>query len=148
MARFKAWTYEFKSQSEINCFRIFQGQGSPQANSSCFQKSWLSVPECQTEIQRQSYGGERKRKESPYSFVRQGETWASVSRTAPWTSLGAQTVKNLPGVQETWVRSQGREEPLEKGMAAHSRLLAWRMPWTEEPGGLQTMGSQESDRTE
>ena len=57
-------------------------------------------------------------------------------------------MKNLPGVQETWVRSQGREEPLEKGMAAHSRLLAWRMPWTEEPGGLQTMGSQESDRTE
>ena len=60
----------------------------------------------------------------------------------------AQTAKNLPAVQETWVRSLGREDPLEKGMAAHSSILAWRIQWTEEPGGLQPMGSQESDRTE
>ena len=51
-------------------------------------------------------------------------------------------VKNLPAVQETWVRSLGQEDPLEKGMAAHSSILAWRIPWTEEPGRLQSIGSQ------
>ena len=50
-----------------------------------------------------------------------------------------QTVKNLPAVWETWVRSLGREDPLEKEMATHSGILAWRVPWTEEPGGLQPM---------
>ena len=50
-------------------------------------------------------------------------------------------VKNLPAVQETWVRSLGREDPLEEGMATHSSILAWRIPWTEEPG-------EESDMTE
>ena len=54
----------------------------------------------------------------------------------------AQTVKNLPAVQETQVRSLGREDPLEEGMATHSSILAWRIPWTEEPGGLQSTGSQ------
>ena len=47
-----------------------------------------------------------------------------------------QTVKNLSAVQETWVRSLGREDPLEEGMATHSNILAWRIPWTEEPGRL------------
>ena len=56
-------------------------------------------------------------------------------------------VKNLPAIQETWVRSLGREDPLEKEMATHSSILAWRIPWTEEFGGLQSMGSQESDTT-
>ena len=50
-------------------------------------------------------------------------------------------VKNLPAVQETWVQSLGREDPLEEGMATHSSVLAWRISWTEEPGGLQSMGS-------
>ena len=54
----------------------------------------------------------------------------------------AQTVKNPPTFQENWVRFLGREDPLEKGMATHSRILAWRIPWTEEPGRLQAMGSQ------
>ena len=54
----------------------------------------------------------------------------------------AQTVKNLPAVQETWVRFLGREDPLEKAVATHSSILAWRIPWTEEPDGLQSMGSQ------
>ena len=54
----------------------------------------------------------------------------------------AQMVKNLPAVQETWVRSLGWEDALEKGMATHSSILAERIPWTEEPGGLQSMGSQ------
>ena len=52
----------------------------------------------------------------------------------------AQTVKNLPAMQETWVRSLGQEDPLEEGMATHSSILAWRIPWTEEPGRLQSMG--------
>ena len=51
-------------------------------------------------------------------------------------------VKNLPAMQETQVRSLGWEDPLEKGMATHSSILAWRIPWTEEPGGLQSMGSK------
>ena len=51
-------------------------------------------------------------------------------------------VKNLPAVQETRVRSLGQEDPLEKEMATHSSILAWKVPWTEEPGGLQSMGSQ------
>ena len=54
----------------------------------------------------------------------------------------AQMVKNLPATQESWVRSLGQEDPLEKGMAIHSITLAWRIPWTEEPGGLQSVGSQ------
>ena len=54
----------------------------------------------------------------------------------------AQMVKNLPAVQETWVRSLSQEDPLEKGMATHSSILAWRIPWTEEPGGLQSTGLQ------
>ena len=54
----------------------------------------------------------------------------------------AQMVKNVPEIQEAEVQSLGPEDPLEKGMAAHSSLLAWRIPWTKEPGGLQSMLSQ------
>ena len=54
----------------------------------------------------------------------------------------AQTVNNLPAMQETGVQSLGWEDPLEKRMATHSRILAYRIPWTEEPGGLQSVGSQ------
>ena len=57
-------------------------------------------------------------------------------------SLVAQMVKNLPAVQESQVRSLGQEDPLEKGMATHSSIFAWRIPCTEEPGGLQSIGSQ------
>ena len=57
-------------------------------------------------------------------------------------------VKNLPAMQETWVRFLGEENPLEKDMATHSSILAWRIPWMEEPGGLQSMGHKESDMTE
>ena len=58
------------------------------------------------------------------------------------TSLGAQMVKNLPSMQETRLRSLGLEDTLEKEMAIHSSILAWRIPWTEEPGRLQSVGSQ------
>ena len=60
----------------------------------------------------------------------------------------AQTVKNLHAMQETWVRFLDWEDPLEKEMAACSNILAWKIPWTEEPGGLQSMGHKESDMTE
>ena len=60
----------------------------------------------------------------------------------PWASLVAQMVKNLPVMQETWIRYLAQEDPLEKGMATHSSILSWRIPWTEEPGGLQSMGLQ------
>ena len=74
-----------------------------------------------------------------------------------WTSLEAQTAKNLPAIQETQVWSLGREDPLEKGMAIQSTILAWRIPWTEEPGeshgqrsleGYSSWGHKESDMTE
>ena len=54
----------------------------------------------------------------------------------------AQILKNLPAMQETWVQSLDQEDPLEKGMATYSSVLAWRIPWTEEPGELQSMRSQ------
>jgi len=57
-------------------------------------------------------------------------------------SLVAQMAENPPAVQETWVRAMDWEDPLEKGMATHSSILAWDIPWTEEPGRLQSMGSQ------
>ena len=57
-------------------------------------------------------------------------------------SLVVQTVKNPPTMWKTWVQSLGWEDPLEEGMATHSNILSWRIPWTEEPGGLQSMGSQ------
>ena len=62
---------------------------------------------------------------------------------SPWGRKEvAQRLKYLPATQETWVRSLGREDPLEKEMATHSSILAWRFPWMEEPGGLQSTGSQ------
>ena len=54
----------------------------------------------------------------------------------------AERVNNLPALRETWVRFLGREDPLEEGVATHCGILAWRIPWTEEPGGLQSVGSQ------
>ena len=54
----------------------------------------------------------------------------------------AQRLKRLPAMRETWVQSLGLEDPLEKEMATHSKILAWEIPWTEEPGGLPSMGAQ------
>ena len=59
-----------------------------------------------------------------------------------WASCVAQLVKNLPAMQETWAQSLGWEDPLEEGIAIHSSILAWRIPWTEEPVRLQSMGLQ------
>ena len=68
----------------------------------------------------------------------------SLGSRSCWASLVAQTVKNLPAVRETWVRSVGWEDPLEEEMAAHSSILAWEILWTEEPGRLQSMGLQKN----
>ena len=62
-----------------------------------------------------------------------------------WASLVAQMIKNLPAIQETWVRSLGWEDPLEDEMATHSSILAWRIPWTEEPGRLAKSRTRLSD---
>ena len=65
-----------------------------------------------------------------------------VNYTLKWASLMAQMVKNLPEIQETWAQSLGREDPPEEEMATNTSILAWTVPWTEKPGGLQSMGSQ------
>ena len=64
-----------------------------------------------------------------------------------WASLTTQLIKNLPAVQETQIQFLGQKDPLEEEMATHSSILAWRIPWAEEPGRLQSMGLQESDTT-
>ena len=74
-----------------------------------------------------------KRPDTPYLRVTYIMEW--VSRSYFFVHL-AQTVKNLPANQETWFQPLGQEDPLEKGMATHSNILAWRIPWTEEPGGV------------
>ena len=61
---------------------------------------------------------------------------------------GGSAVKNPPAVQDTWVQSLGQEDPLEKGMATHSSIRAWKIPWTEEPGGYSSWGCKELDKTE
>ena len=68
-------------------------------------------------------------------------------KTCTRASLVAKLVKNLPAKQETQVQSLGQEDSLEKEMVTHSSILAWSIPWTEEPGRLQSMGLQESDMT-
>ena len=65
-----------------------------------------------------------------------------------WASLVTQMVKNLPVMLKTWVQSLGWENPLEKAVATHSSILAWRIPWTEEPGGYSPQGCKELDTTE
>ena len=76
-------------------------------------------------------------------FLSFGSTW-SIS----WTSLVAQTIKCLPTMRETRVQSLGWEDPVEKEMATHSSILAWRIPWTEQPGSYSLGGHKESDMTE
>ena len=70
----------------------------------------------------------------------------SVCCTKFWASLVVQMVKNPPAMQEIWIQSLGWEYPLEEGMATHPSSLAWRIPWTEEPGGLQSMGCKSQTR--
>ena len=73
--------------------------------------------------------------------INKSDVWLRADRST-WASLVAQLVKNLPAVQETKVQSLGQDDSLEKEMASHSSSFAWKIPWTEKPGGLQPMGSQ------
>ena len=84
--------------------------------------------------------GGRLQRERIYVYIQ-----LHVHRIRAWASLVAQMVKNLPADQETRVWSLGQGDPLEKAMATHSSVLAWRIPWIEEPGGLQSMGSQRAE---
>ena len=81
-------------------------------------------------------------------MVADGRVSFHMNSSQKGVSLIAQWVKNLPAVQGTRVRFLGWEDPLEKEMATHSSILAWRIPWTEEPGRLQSMGCKELDTTE
>ena len=84
--------------------------------------------------------------ETEWCTGEEGEgTLGREKKTENRASLLAQWVKSLPAMQETWVQFLGQEDTLGKGMTTHSSILAWRIPWTEEPGSLQSMGSQESD---
>ena len=83
---------------------------------------------------------EKKSRDQGNASVRQG--MLRIASNYQNASLVAQTVKRLLTLRETWVQSLGREDPLEKGMATHSSIHAWKIPWTKEPGGLQSMGSQ------
>ena len=95
-------------------FLRVQMGGSAGKESACNAGDWGSIPESRR------FPGEGKG--YPLQFS--------------WASLVAQTVKNLPAMRETWVPSLGLEDPLEEGMATHSSILAWRIPRTEDPGGL------------
>ena len=79
---------------------------------------------------------------SDFSSAASSPLSALIEWKVVWASLVAQRVKHLPAMWETWVQSQGGEDPLEKEMATHSSTLAWKVPWTEEADRLQSMGSQ------
>ena len=85
-------------------------------------------------------------------MINSSDSWEEIDAEACfanlYTSRVARTGKNPPAMGETWIRSLCQEDPLEKEMATHLSILAWRSPWAEEPGGLQSLGLQESDVTE
>ena len=88
----------------------------------------------------------RKAGENPQMPTLQGgsfPSWSQASCLGNSKSLeGGSVVRNLPAMQKMWAQSLGQEDPLEEGMATHYSIFAWRIPWTEEPGGLQSIGSQ------
>ena len=90
-----------------------------------------------SETQREKKKKEWYKREQSIQWLKDNAKWSNIIETP-----GAQMVKNLPTMRETWVQPLGQEDPLEKGMATHSSILAWRIPRTEEPGRLQFMGSQ------
>ena len=79
---------------------------------------------------------------SSFLLASPGDSLRSANYCSPFKLLVAQSVKNLPAMKETWVRALGWEDPLEKGMAIYSSILAWRIPWTEEPGSPPVHGVQ------
>ena len=105
--------------------------------STCSSTLVWRIPWTEKPGRLQSMGSQRVRHEWAYTHI--------YVNPKLLTSLVAQRLKRLPAMWETWVQSLGWDNPLEKEMATHSSILAWRIPWTEEPGGLQ---SKESDTTE
>ena len=103
----------------------------------------LHLNQCCKQVENNSGSVLKNKNKNMFKF---GTTCLSASAVLCLHSLGAslvaQMVNNLPAMRETQVRSLGREDPLEKGIATHSSVLAWRIPWTEEPGGLQSLGLQ------
>ena len=97
---------------------------------------WSSFKHCRLEV---GWGWSGTGKTVPCGRDR---LWIGEDQWFWWASLVAQTVKNLPTMQETQVQSLGREDSLEKGMATHPSILVWRIPWAEEPGGQQSLGLQ------
>ena len=82
--------------------------------------------------------------EKKFQKIPKGETWICYMLATVCGFSGGSVVKNLHVLQETWVQSLGQKDPLEEEMATYSSILAWQIPWTEEPGGLQPVGSQKS----
>ena len=111
---------------------------------SCFAARGLPNPEIESvssALQADSIPTELPGKCCWGRYLHLKRLWGN-SPGSPLHFLVAQTVKNLPAMQETWVRLLGEKDPLEKGIATHSSILAWRSPWTQQPGRLQSMGLQ------
>ena len=126
-----------------------EGQGSLAYYNPWGTKSWTWLSDWTTTINlgKSKYNG-FKTNGAELLLTIICDWYLSISIVPREASLVAQMVKNLPAMQETQVHFLGQEGPLEKEMATHFKILAWRIPWTEEPGGLQTMGSVELDTTQ
>ena len=127
------------------------GSNTIPKKEKCKKAKWLSEETLQIAVKRR----EAKSKGEKERYTRLHADFQRIARRGKkaflnghWASLVVQRLKRLPAVWETWVRSLGGEDPLEKEMATHSSILAWRIPWTEELGGLQSTGRKESDTTE
>ena len=108
----------------------------------CKKAKWLSKEALQIAEKRREEAKGKAEKERYTHLNAEFQIIARRDKKTFWTSLVAQRLKCLPGMQETRVRSLGQEDPLEKEMATHSSTIAWRIPWREEPGRLQSMGLQ------
>ena len=108
----------------------------------CKKAKWLSKEALQIAEKRREEAKGKAEKERYTHLNAEFQIIARRDKKTFWTSLVAQRLKCLPGMQETWVRSLGREDPLEKEMVTHSSTLAWKIPWMEERGRLQSMGLQ------
>ena len=137
---FKIWTsckmvHRHKAFSFLNC---------TQATWSWSRTNlFLSLRRNRSNSQKYNNEPSQAEREKALSASSKALLWGfEIFTLGPGASLIAQSVKNLLAMQETWVWFMGLEDPLKKEMATHSSILAWRIPWTEEPGGLQSMGSQ------
>ena len=125
------------SDSKASCLQCGRPGFDPWVRKILWRRKWQPTPVL---FPKKSHGQRSLAGYSPLGRKELDTTeWIHFRR---WTSLVAQRLKRLPALRETWVQSLGWEDPLEKEMTTHSSILAWRIPWTEEPGGLQSTGSQ------